>query len=43
MFFKYLLVYKVNKMNIIYGVLCFIDKNIVLLIDVYNVIIFIIN
>lgn len=40
---KYLQAHKVNKTNIIHGASCFIDKNITLLTDAYNVITLIIN
>lgn len=41
---KYLQAHKVNKTNInIHGASCFIDKNIALLTDAYNVITLIIN
>lgn len=40
---KYLQAHKVNKTNIIHGASCFIDKNITLFTDVYNVITLIIN
>lgn len=40
---KYLQAHKVNKTNIIHGASCFIDKNVALLTDAYNVITLIIN
>lgn len=40
---KYLQAHKVKKTNIIHGASCFIDKNITLLTDAYNVITLIIN